>query len=58
MGGVGRTDFPGCSLGQLARSIREQIYTLPDETILLPGYGEPTRVRTEKEENEAVRAEA
>ncbi len=58
MGGVGRTDFPGCSLGQLARSIREQIYTLPDETILLPGHGEPTRVRTEKEENEAVRAEA
>ena len=57
MGGIGRTDFPGCSFAQLARSIREQIYTLPDDTLLLPGHGDPTRVGTEKQENSEVRAE-
>jgi hydroxyacylglutathione hydrolase len=57
MGGIGRTDFPGCGFDQLARSIREQLYTLPDDTVLLPGHGEPTRVGIEKRENEVVRAE-
>lgn len=55
MGGVGRTDFPQCSFAQLARSIREHIYTLPDETVLLTGHGDATRVGVEMRENSHVR---
>lgn len=55
-GATGRTDFPNCSDEQLARSIREQIYTLPDETVLLPGHYEPTKVGVEKRTNAVVRA--
>ena len=54
-GGVGRTDFPGGSMVVLEKSIREQIYTLPDKTVLFPGHGEPTDVATEKVTNPFVR---
>jgi hydroxyacylglutathione hydrolase len=54
-GSVGRTDFPGGSFQQLARGIREQIYTLPDDTILLPGHGPKTTVGDEKRCNGFVR---
>lgn len=42
VGAVGRTDLPGGSARQLAASIRNRIYTLPDDTIVWPGhdYGE------------------
>lgn len=55
-GGVGRTDFPGCSFEQLENSIREQIYTLPDNTTLYPGHGPATTVGREKKSNPYVRA--
>ncbi|PIE70827.1 MAG: MBL fold metallo-hydrolase [Deltaproteobacteria bacterium] len=55
VGAVGRTDFPGGSLTTLIRSVHEQIYTLPGDTIVWPGhdYGEtPTStVRREIETN-------
>lgn len=35
---VGRTDLPGGSAGQLLRSIREKIYTLPGSTLVWPGH--------------------
>jgi len=54
--GVGRWDLPGGSFNQLARSIREQIYTLPDETVVFPGHGERTSVGTEKAGNPYVAA--
>lgn len=54
--GVGRWDFPGGSFDVLARSIREQIYSLPDETIVLPGHGPRTTVGEEKAENPYVPA--
>ncbi len=38
-GGVGRTDFPGGSMPELSRSIREKLLTLPPETIVWPGHG-------------------
>jgi glyoxylase-like metal-dependent hydrolase (beta-lactamase superfamily II) len=38
-GGVGRTDFPGGSTQQLLTSIKEQILSLPPETIVWPGHG-------------------
>ena len=54
--GVGRWDFPGGSLEQLTQSIREQIYTLPDETVVLPGHGPRTTVGDEKAHNPYVGA--
>lgn len=56
MGATGRVDFPNCGMPQLERSIREQIYTLPEETVLLPGHGDPTKVGIEKRTNALVRA--
>lgn len=54
--GVGRWDLPGGSFEELERSIRGQIYTLPDETVVLPGHGERTTVGVEKETNPYVAA--
>lgn len=36
--GIGRTDFPGCSFRLLERSIRNKLYTLPDDTVVFPGH--------------------
>lgn len=47
-GDVGRTDLPGGSTEELKRSIEERIFTLPDETILLPGHEGATTVGAEK----------
>jgi hydroxyacylglutathione hydrolase len=53
-GGVGRTDLPGGDFGQLERSIRSRIYTLPDSTTVFPGHGGPTTVGEEKAHNPYV----
>jgi len=53
-GGVGRTDLPGGDFGQLERSIRQQIYALPDETAVHPGHGPDTTVGREKTSNPFV----
>lgn len=52
--GVGRWDFPGGSFEVLAKSIVEQIYTLPDETVVYPGHGPATTVGEEKRGNPYV----
>jgi len=49
--GVGRTDLPGGDGDTLIRSIHEQILTLPDDTVLLPGHGRPTTVGRERATN-------
>jgi hydroxyacylglutathione hydrolase len=54
-GNIGRTDLPGGDFGQLERSIRTRLYTLPDATALFPGHGEPTTVGAEKAGNPHVR---
>lgn len=51
---IGRTDLPGGSFEQLEKSIREQIYTLPDDTIVFPGHGPRTSVGDEKQTNPYV----
>jgi len=38
VGSVGRTDFPGSSWNVLEASIREKLYVLPGETVVLPGH--------------------
>lgn len=51
---VGRTDLGGGDFSNLENSIRNRIYTLSDDTVLLPGHGEPTSVRFEKDNNPFV----
>jgi len=55
VGGVGRTDLQGGSTQTLQSSIRNRLFTLPDDTIVLPGhnYGvTPTStIGREKKEN-------
>jgi len=53
---VGRTDLPGGDWDVLAKSIRLQIYSLPDETRLLSGHGPETTVEQEKNGNPFVHA--
>ena len=53
-GSVGRTDLPGGDWETLERSIREQIFSLPEDTRLLPGHGPETTVGEEKSSNPFV----
>lgn len=48
---IGRTDLPGGNHQQLLTSIREKIFTLPDETTLYNGHGQSTKVGFEKKNN-------
>ena len=50
-GSIGRTDLPGGDAPRLMQSIREEIYTLPEETILYPGHGGETTVGQELKSN-------
>ena len=52
--GVGRWDLPGGDFAVLVVSIREQIYTLPDDTVVFPGHGPRTAVGEEKTDNPYV----
>jgi hydroxyacylglutathione hydrolase len=47
-GSIGRTDLPGGSMPTLMQSIRSQVLTLPDETVLYPGHGPSTTVGHER----------
>ena len=48
---VGRTDMPGGSMGQLIKSIKEKLLTLPDETVVHPGHGPSTTIARQKAHN-------
>ena len=48
---IGRTDLAGGDYPALVAAIRAQIFTLPDETALLPGHGPATSVGYEKDNN-------
>jgi hydroxyacylglutathione hydrolase len=50
-GSVGRTDIPGADTELLLERIRTQLYTLPDETIVLSGHGRSTTIGREKASN-------
>ncbi|MCB2209289.1 MBL fold metallo-hydrolase [bacterium] len=49
--GIGRTDLQDGDLDLLLSSIREKVFTLPDETRLLPGHGPESTVGHERERN-------
>jgi len=55
-GSIGRTDLPGGDFATLEKSVREQIYTLPDDVQLLSGHGTATTVETEKKSNPFIKA--
>jgi Zn-dependent hydrolases, including glyoxylases len=48
---IGRTDFPGGNLQQLLTVIRERLFRLPAETLVLPGHGESTTIGYEMQNN-------
>ena len=50
-GSYGRVDFPTSSMAEMARSVRERLLTLPEDTIVYPGHGESTDIRSEKKYN-------
>lgn len=52
--GIGRTDLYKGDFKILEQSIREQLYTLPDETIVYPGHGPETTIAHEKTSNPFV----
>ncbi len=52
--GIGRTDLPRGSYETLIGSIRNKLYSLPDETIVYPGHGPSTTIGQEKRNNPFV----
>jgi len=52
---VGRTDLPGGNQDQLFRSIRQKLFVLPENVLVLPGHGQETTIGDEKRENPFVR---
>lgn len=54
-GSIGRTDLPGGDFDTLAASIRTHLYSLPDNTTVLSGHGDPTTVGEEKRHNPFVK---
>jgi hydroxyacylglutathione hydrolase len=44
---IGRSDLPGGNHEQLLASIKTRLFTLPEETMILPGHGPATTIRHE-----------
>jgi glyoxylase-like metal-dependent hydrolase (beta-lactamase superfamily II) len=55
-GSIGRTDFPGGDMQLLLDNIRNKIFTLPDDTFVLPGHGPVSTVEHEKSNNPFFRS--
>lgn len=53
--GIGRTDLYKGDFKVLENSIRKQLYTLPDETVVYPGHGPETTIGHEKKSNPFVK---
>lgn len=53
-GSIGRTDLPGGDYAQEMDSIIDKLLTLPDDTIVLPGHMQETRIGFERQANPFV----
>lgn len=53
-GSVGRTDLPTGRAAKLVTSIREKLFTLPEQTLVLSGHGDQTTIGEEKQYNPYV----
>ncbi len=51
---VGRCDLIGGSLSNIVDSIKNKLFTLPDETEVFPGHGAKTTIGFEKKYNEIL----
>jgi glyoxylase-like metal-dependent hydrolase (beta-lactamase superfamily II) len=52
---IGRTDMPGGDSSQILQSIANRLYTLPEDTRVLPGHMQETTIRHELASNPFVR---
>lgn len=50
-GSVGRTDLPGGNGEQLIKAIKDNLMSLPDDTIVYPGHGPATTIGRERSAN-------
>jgi len=48
---IGRTDLPGGNGQQIIESIREKLFRLPENAIVIPGHGDNTTIAHEKRYN-------
>jgi hydroxyacylglutathione hydrolase len=48
---IGRTDLPGGDHNTLLKSIKEELLTLPDATVVYPGHGPTTTIGAERRSN-------
>jgi len=50
-GSIGRTDLPGGDMATLLRSIREVLFSFPDDTVVWSGHGPHTTIGRERKTN-------
>lgn len=55
-GSIGRTDFPGGDLMTLITAIKQNLMTLPDDTVVLSGHGPQSTIGEERRENPFLNA--
>lgn len=50
-GSIGRTDLMGGNHAQLIKAITDELLTLPGDTVVYPGHGNPTTIEWERKNN-------
>lgn len=54
-GSIGRTDLPGGNHATLINAVKSQLLTLPHDTLVLSGHGDPTTIGEEAARNPYLR---
>ena len=54
-GSIGRTDLPGGDFGAMEASLRDVIWPMADEVVVLPGHGPQTTIGAERMSNPYLR---